>query len=290
MVRTLLIRGVLAAMASSLLSTTISAQTQSFTVDELQFNSGAAGAVITFDTEATIEVTEDTANRSLNITLPTTIRLKCGAQSSPDVCVLLAEGGTVDPNQDTDNDGVPDSTPDLCPDTPPNTTVDATGCTVVISNPNEYCDGVNTTTTSCSNNTTHDEFYQSSAEYLVEIPPGKILAVPFTTVDSTTAYGSLTHTTDAAQGSYVFKSWFSTIPGASTTSSDTLCVYNRAPETPIEWQQDGTSPGCNLGQTGRVLYLNYQPNVCDFSGAEPDCTLPYNSTFIIRITRNVFSS
>ena len=294
MMRIPLISVFFAALQTLFLGPHVYAQTQSFEVSELAFNNGDTGAVITFGTNTTIEVTEDSENKSLNITLPIAVRLKCGTSSNSDVCVLLA-GESVDPNQDSDKDGVPDSTPDACPGTPLGTIVDDTGCPLETTSPDEYCAGYNQTTTSCSPNTNHDVLYESSAEYIITIPSGKILAVPFKTINSSTAYGSLTHTTDVAQGSYVFKSWFSTTPGAPIVSDATICRYDRPPESPIEWNQNESRPGCALGQSARVLYLNYQPNTCEFPDpetdpdGEPDCTRPYNSPFEIRISRNVFS-
>ena len=229
-------------LAACLLSSSACiAVAQTFTVQEITLNGGEAGQTMTFgaNSPAEVVITENETTKSLDITVTgVNVRLKCGAQTDPDTCVLYADAGEIPPTPE------PDPGPD--PFSP-----------VPVSD--AYCDGADPGTVLCEPSVNLDSIYEATAtrRTLTEPAGPRIRSIPFTTIDSTTASGSFGQVTTANQGTYAFRAWFSATPNGEPLQADG-CDQEGEPQYDFGWTQKQGGAGCFLGSTGRILYLNYQ--------------------------------
>lgn len=109
----------------------------------------------------------------------------------------------------------------------------------------------------CDPNNNLDSIYSSSADTLIFMSPGRRLAYPFTTVDSTSASGVVRFKSIAQGGAgYQWRTWVSRAPGGQPLSQE--CEMESLPEDFFYWTQAGDQGYCDLGNTGGIHYFNFE--------------------------------
>jgi len=290
-------------------------------VTEIRFNDGADGAVISLGSELSGTSAVNNGVLTVTVP-GVEFRVKCAptADVSPGECVVYAAGGDVVldtdgdgvnntddscPNtpaseiqfvdsagcspteRDTDGDGINDAD-DFCDNTPANeiAQIDANGC-----GPSEqtstagYCDNT-PATYSCSPEANFDDFLaDSSKDILLLARKGR--SIPFTVPAGTTATGEFYYSNNEPTlgQEYEWRAWFSTTPGGAALTSGAYCSIAERDPNGIgrDWSQVSANAfNCYLGQTERLLYLNF--GIFDASGA-----LTYPRGYLFKVDKNVSS-
>lgn len=171
-----------------------------------------------------------------------------------------ASDADVDDARNAGDASDPDAAPDVQPDAAGDDAADVAGhdAAVDASRLVPWCDDT-PTDVDCNPEQALDPFYVDRGETRYRIPPGRALALPFTTMASTTAVGLFQYTSNYSITGWTLRTWFSTRPGGEALE-DPDCDVNRAPRGNGYWTQDAGEVGdlCFLGHEARVLYANYE--------------------------------
>ena len=223
-----------------------------------------------------------------------------GVPDSSDNCPNTPAGAFVDSagcaesQKDADGDGVMNSS-DQCANTPPNTDVDATGCptqttTTTTTTTGAYCDPT-PSGVECSPSNNLDTWWERSGSLAQSTPRAGILALPFSTRESSRDGGRVSFTTyeSAFIDDTRFRSWISETPGGKPiNASNGQCnSYVLQARSGFYWTQNpryaSSSKFCYLGEKARTLYLNFE--ACVHSADGLSCTTSRLSGYRFDVSR-----
>ena len=209
---------------------------------------------------------------------------------------FVDSAGCAESQKDADGDGVVNSS-DQCANTPSGTDVDATGCpkqttttTTTPTNSGAYCEPT-PSGVECTPGNNLDVWWERSGSLGQSIPRAGILALPFSTRDSTSDGGRVSFTTyeSAFIDDTRFRSWISETPGGNPiNASNGQCnSYVLQARGGFYWTQNpryaSSSKFCYLGGGARTLYLNFE--ACIHSADGLSCTTPRITGYRFDISR-----
>jgi hypothetical protein len=212
-----------------------------------------------------------------------------GVANSADECPNTPTGAEVDANgcaasqKDTDGDGVTDDL-DQCPNTAPGTSVGNDGCAVVSG---DYCANTPTTGVTCNASDNLDPWWAGEGQREITIPARRTLAFPFTPRANSVDAGVLTFTSyQEVLTNHGWFSWFSLTPGGPALDTSGACqkalfqargnqLFSQDPA------KSGDTNTCYIGNTARVMYLNYAVKNATTGATD------YGSTYKFYVTRSI---
>jgi hypothetical protein len=99
---------------------------------------------------------------------------------------------------------------------------------------------------------------ESSGSRYVDIPNGKILAIPFGIPSSASASGAIFYFSFYKVDGYALKTWFSYSAGGNPINTGACSLQAAYAESGINWTRGaGTSGKCPLSDTQSIVYLNF---------------------------------
>ena len=167
-----------------------------------------------------------------------------------------------------DNNGLSDNV-DQCPKASAGATVDVATCesAIVVTDPDGYCADSPAGVT-CSRNNNFDSVWEHSGDY-AQVIRGDIIAMPFTTRDSSQDGGQISVTspepgfTDNRQ----FWMWISKTPGGQALDGAECSHFMARARGGMYWSQNSKWISgdriCYLGPSETLLYLNFTACMSD---------------------------
>lgn len=118
---------------------------------------------------------------------------------------------------------------------------------------------------SCNTNFNFDPWTTDNSLGIVTIPSGRILSIPFTTTDSSTAEGlvqaysySGTHAFDQ-DDPHRWHAWFSAVPGGDSLGQGCDWYGLEPYDRKLQWEKTSNDEyACTLGAASQVRYLNFE--------------------------------
>ena len=127
----------------------------------------------------------------------------------------------------------------------------------------------------------------------VEVPALKILSIPFTTTDSTTAYGHVqaysTSDTHAftASDPHRWHAWYSAVPGGDSLGPGCDWYALEPYDLKLQWEKTAADEyACVLGPSSAVRYINFEAR-CFPEQFSSNCTDPedrWNGVYVFNST------
>ena len=118
---------------------------------------------------------------------------------------------------------------------------------------------------SCNTNFNFDPWTTDNSLGIVTVPSGKILSIPFTTTDSSTAEGHLqaysysgTHAFEA-DDPHRWHAWFSAVPGGESLGQGCDWYGLEPYDRKLQWEKTNNDEyACVLGTASQVRYINFE--------------------------------